>query len=299
MNVLFKSTMLLISFLSVHVVASEVIITDDLGYTSTLIPTIDNPGYPGRSLHYETGDLTPYNGQFLDFGDSTVDVESGLEWLDLGVTSGRTLCEVKADLDDRTEPLSFCTSESRQPDKDNLSSADGWRVANLKEVYDLAFNFFRAYSFGFYRGPNVVAGAQSTPNTVTNDFQEVFAEYFAGSQLAPSSYADPSVTAFVGGLTAENYYGEQNTIGTSNKTLVFYNGLQQYGGIYSYATLGVKSSLYDEMGTWIVRDYGETNASFSSAGSSSAANVSSPLTSIGFLSAGLGLMLMRRKNEKH
>lgn len=75
------------------------------------------------------------NVTFVDQGTSTIDTTSGLEWLDVTLTTGRSVDDVFADLQDGTLTL----SSSGAP-------TDGWRFATPEEVFGLFTNWFGPFT---------------------------------------------------------------------------------------------------------------------------------------------------------
>lgn len=62
---------------------------------------------------------------FIDLGRTTVDQNSGLEWLDLTETSGRIVLDVMSELESGSG-----------------LGAEGWRYANLNDFFQLVNNYF-------------------------------------------------------------------------------------------------------------------------------------------------------------
>lgn len=92
---------------------------------------------------------------FTDLGTSTVDKNTGLEWLDLTETIGRSYVDVFYDIRD--------------------SGEDGWRYATLAEFYTLVDNWFGLE--GLYTGGDFTSSPfGSSDNEIVEQFIKTFGD---------------------------------------------------------------------------------------------------------------------------
>ena len=115
---------------------------------------------------------------FLDLGKSTVDLSTGLEWLDVTETVNRSFCDLYADIRDEA-PTSGCTTSNN-----TFAKTDGWRYASQQDFRLLISNFFNVSYGGSF---------SSTFDSFVNiPFIEQFISLF-GDTLASAyaSYASP------------------------------------------------------------------------------------------------------------
>jgi len=87
------------------------------------------------SLSTQAGVISPSGFGFLDLGQSTVDQSSGLEWLDLTATRGRSLQNVLDDLNDAGG---------------TFREQDRWQVATKLDFRNLMSNWFGLNYQGYH-----------------------------------------------------------------------------------------------------------------------------------------------------
>jgi len=245
-------------------------------------------------------DLSQYDQGFSDFGNTTVDHLSNLEWLDLGLTAGRSGCDVQADMADSSTYLCDAKGDGVNVVDDGFNmftASDNWRVAEYNEVFTLFDNWFKQYDFttAIYKGAQTSQTTPINPVGTAAGMLGMFSKYFGGGQVSD----DPTEVGYVGGIVNTNNNGVDGLLSREQRSLSIFNRLDFVtdGSETAWLSIHRSSSLVDSAlfqpidGVWLVRDFDAMNAGFNS----EAMSVNTPAT-ISLIALGLcGLISMRKQ----
>ena len=156
------------------------------------------------ALHGQAASAIPTG--FRGLGSSTVDVRSGLEWLDLTETLARPYVDVFQDIRDTGTEI-----------QDDFAASDGWRYATLADFYTLVDHWFDlggAYAGGDYTDPPFGASDEPLVEEFIQTFGETLDPFLDGANSAldvSASGAGQSrgvlVAVSVDFVTANVYHG--------------------------------------------------------------------------------------------
>lgn len=114
---------------------------------------------------------------FDDLGGSTIDMQTSLEWRDMHLTNGRSLCSVAQDAGSSV-PAGCTTFDGLNL----INNADGWRYATRSEAAGLLSNWF---------GIAMPLDGEAVVDITLNDrFRSIFAD--GSSSIRPDFYPDTS-----------------------------------------------------------------------------------------------------------
>lgn len=205
----------------------------------------------GLSFTSQASLLTTSSGsQFEDFGSSTLDIQTGMEWLDVTETTNRSYDDVYADI--MTEGGQF--------------EPNSWRYATAREVEELAMNWF-----GFDASQIVFTylsgGSASDLDDFISTFGDTMVDFAEG--LGAGITFDEESAGFAYGLINSNELFEGS--GEPTRSLSFFSDMsylmesgERYDGpdivAAQYGFVGTYES-YPELGSFLVRDFSGSQAS--------------------------------------
>jgi len=225
------------------------------------------------------------SGRFFDFGLTTLDERSQLEWLNLDVNNGRSLCDVTSDLQN-----SLSANCNGNDELDIVDAAQGWRVATKGDVQSLFDNFFGTYAHAELRSVGT-QGPMWTTTTLTREMQKTFHGVFSGGQLIenPVVSDNPDVSHHLNGWALT-----ENSSGVlQGSTVGFYNSNGDQSVFSKKHTVYESSSTNNRSvgSTWMVRDFESESQIVLS---SQATAVNAPAT-FGLIAIGMLGMVLRRR----
>lgn len=194
--------------------------------------------------------ITSSGGQFEDFGNSTLDIQTGIEWLDVTETTNRSYDDVYADI--MTEGGQF--------------EPNSWRYASAREIEELAMNWF-----GFDASQIVFTYLQGGSASDLDDFVSTFGDTMLGfaEDVGARITFDEESAGFTYGLINSTELFEGSIEPT--RSLSFFSdmnylmeGGERYDGpdivAAQYGFVGTYES-YPELGSFLIREFSGSKAS--------------------------------------
>jgi len=129
------------------------------------------------SFTASAGIIVASGNSFNDLGGSTIDLQTNLEWRDMHLTNGRSLCSVSQDIG-ATIPAGCGTFDGL----DLINNAEGWRYATRAEVATLLTNWMGV--------PVPLNGSVVVDAGLNQQFRDVFAD--GSADIRPDFYPDNS-----------------------------------------------------------------------------------------------------------
>jgi hypothetical protein len=189
--------------------------------------------------------ITALGNQFEDLSDTTVDLQTNLEWLDLTLTQGRSYSDIENDI--ATAGGTF-----------NLN--DAWRIASQHEVYALISSWF---GIDFQHGGRFDIFISPSQGI---DLIETFIRTFGDTGDAAGDLANSNLDAAPDGTASiTGYYNKINPNGKVSAIVVrdeeyVYRGTQtlyndDVDSIVEFKDVASDYDVYQFAGTYLVRNF--------------------------------------------